>query len=1643
LVVALIVAVIGMLWLLEDVEAEEITLTLDPVSVPVNGTFEAYGVFTFDGSSGIKNENVNITIEKTFPLIYNETFSNGAAGHEGEYSVMLKAPSEPGSWEITATGWFGGLPTPTTQYLDVYVPSPDLMVNESSISFDPTEPLTGDIIDVNATIFNIGERNATCRVRFYEGSPALGNILHTVENMSINATSSNWTVAQWTAKSGYIDIYVVVDHVEPLDSNLTNNQAYEIIFVNDTQAPMITNETSTPPEPISGQKFNISCNATDDWILATKDAVVLKTTFNGTVNSTPMHAVGKSGYWLEIGPFDVGTLSISIAATDFSGNKNYRNYTMTIHSVNLTLRLHQLSVPSGTELNVSGNLTLSGIIPVSGTEVNITIVKSNPISYNITQTLVNGSYRMNLTTPLDAGDYEVVATIDYDGKPYSASAWLEVYLPYPDMAIYQSNISFTPDWPSTGDPIEFNTTVFNHGRVNGTCRVRYFRGPPADGLLLHSHELMAPVNGMNNSIFTWTALSGPMQLFVVVDHVLPSDLNLTNNQANISLFVNDTTLPSITNVVQEPQYPVAGEQVTITCNATDDWGMDKDFPVNLTYEYNGKEDTIVMTQIKGGGYQAVIGPFDETSFQVSLVARDYPGNIQYSNFTLTIYIIELTLELDSYSVPVGNQVTASGELTYSSLIAIEGYEVNITIDKSNPLEYAVSITGMNGAYASTLTAPLDEAFFQVTATVMYGGKHYVAQVDMEAYFPYPDMLVLSSEMSHNPKWPGTGDDMLLNASVHNMGRGSGTCRARFFLGPPAQGIFLHEENITLDIGGSELVTVPWTAMSGPVEVFVVLDHVSPADRNLTNNQASINLFVNDTELPVIWLPEAEPHFNMVGDIINLSCYARDDWGLDKTWPVNITFSQFEGNGSLSMKHVGTEMFSADIGPFSEGLVNISIQAKDLGGNNGYLNFSIWVYDVHISLTIDPLETAVGTEFNALGTVTLSDIVELEGLVVNVSVDKTDTQIAANGTSNENGQYDVLISAPLDAGVFEVQASVIYEGRFFHTEAELETYLITPDIELSSSNISYSPKQPNTGEKVQITFNLSNKGRSGGPCTLKFFDGPPSSGYLFGTMNTTVSAWGMTVISIVFNATSGPHDIYIVADHVLPLDHDLTNNQAYVSFYVNDTISPEFGGLITPEFPTAGERVNVTIDVNDDFGLRKNDPVMLSYIYLGTEYESPMQLSGTARGTMYYLEIGPFNISLVNISIAAYDSTGNAGYTNFSLEVFPSEVLLAASQVPSFEIGGGMWVNGSVQWCEGGKPDDGVLTVEMNGQEWADDIMDGEFSLFMDPAVEPGVHEVKVKVACYHGQLELRNSTYFEVLAYELWPDLFLSVNSITVQWPDNEDDELEVYVLVYNIGEKATTSTVKLYLGMPSEDSLLGTMENSIKPGQWHSFNYSWDPAPGRYTLTAIASSSVLEQEVVNNRAVKELEVPEEEEEDGTGDLKLMIIISYVLIGVCLVLLALMMFRSRPGQTPAGLQEQYIEEDVEEVSASQDIGLDQVHAPIRKTRTGPTGTLKEPSSEVDNEYQRLTQELEIEKEIEEEAETPAPSGIGNAEASRPAPNNTGISKPPPRTSLPPGTMKGVVAAQQSSIPKKGSTKKRVVKRPKVQPGAESKEDGEA
>jgi hypothetical protein len=223
-------------------------------------------------------------------------------------------------------------------YYKQYPVYTDLSISPDDITFSDNIPNIGITTQINTTIQNIGDENASATIEFWDDDPDNGGVFMDSTNIWINITESVIASINWIPQiNGTHNIYVKITNT--LETNLSNNIANKSILVNrEPELGYIPSTYTLSEDSIENQLINLSEYANDD--LDSWDELTFDVTSHS--NSSIVNVSIFDGYFLKIDSLTgsandnwTGTIEIVIEVTDTLGLTNISNqFIVTVTEVN-------------------------------------------------------------------------------------------------------------------------------------------------------------------------------------------------------------------------------------------------------------------------------------------------------------------------------------------------------------------------------------------------------------------------------------------------------------------------------------------------------------------------------------------------------------------------------------------------------------------------------------------------------------------------------------------------------------------------------------------------------------------------------------------------------------------------------------------------------------------------------------------------------------------------------------------------------------------------------------------------------------------------------------------------------------------------------------------------------------------------------------------------------------------------------------------------------------------------------------------------------------------------------------------------------------------------------------------------------------
>ncbi|UCG71055.1 MAG: hypothetical protein JSV09_08685, partial [Thermoplasmata archaeon] len=167
----------------------------------------------------------------------NETLSwTGMTDSNGNYSVLITAPGEIGTYDVNVTVESGLLVHYNETAITVTeISFPDLAISSDDINFISayTPPTVDSEVNITVLVHNSGSADClNVEISFYLEDPISENLIGTHDISQIYAGKTRTAVVKWTAVNGTHDIWIVADPLNTTEESFEdNNRAKKAIFV--------------------------------------------------------------------------------------------------------------------------------------------------------------------------------------------------------------------------------------------------------------------------------------------------------------------------------------------------------------------------------------------------------------------------------------------------------------------------------------------------------------------------------------------------------------------------------------------------------------------------------------------------------------------------------------------------------------------------------------------------------------------------------------------------------------------------------------------------------------------------------------------------------------------------------------------------------------------------------------------------------------------------------------------------------------------------------------------------------------------------------------------------------------------------------------------------------------------------------------------------------------------------------------------------------------------------------------------------------------------------------------------------------------------------------------------------------------------
>jgi hypothetical protein len=427
---------------------------------------------------------------------------------------------------------------------------------------------------------------------------------------------------------------------------------------------------------------------------------------------------------------------------------------------------------------------------------------------------------------------------------------------------------------------------------------------------------------------------------------------------------------------------------------------------------------------------------------------------------------------------------------------------------------------------------------------------------------------------HVPKYPLAGDDVTVYATVTDSDGIDvvelGHCDEFQCFG-----------NIPMTPLGDDVysATIPWNNEWGNGTVIGYDFWVTDNGMNYTHTEYFYYFIVSNISLSTEMVDSVN-----LGETVTLNgtAYYNDDQNATVETS-NVTIKITEPDSDIEYLYTSTDIhgnFSIELSFYipGENQINITLSNRTL---TAYDERSIMVIAItYLSTNVQMTTCYPNQEIWINGTA----LYNTNDPVVNSHIEVSINEHIYTTKTDFSGNYSVLITAPQDVGVYDIDIMVVNGSLVGHSETSISvTEEPLPDLMVTSEDISIISQNdvPLKDENVSITVIVRNLGSAiGYDITVDFYDGEPSPGNLIGTdIITHISIEGTGTVSIIWNPSNGTHDIWVLVDPLNTIEESFEdNNQASKAIFVdNDFDGDDIGDQADLDDDNDGYP-----DVNDAF-----------------------------------------------------------------------------------------------------------------------------------------------------------------------------------------------------------------------------------------------------------------------------------------------------------------------------------------------------------------------------------------------------------------------------------------------------------------------------
>lgn len=771
-------------------------------------------------------------------------------------------------WNVTCWDDLGNNATSDTWNFTIN--QPDLLINSGNISFSNTNPDENQTITINATIYNIGGRDASnVIVDFWDGLPETGTYLGN-DTINVNGNASAIAQLDWNITLGYHTIWIVIDpdnlitELEENNNNASKNISILRAYFNSPPNMTITNDT-TPQINFTMQDFT---GGTIDYTIYV----------DGVPNGQSGSSTDNTSVAIDLNALAEGRHTIIVMATDaLSRQKNSTGLVIIIDS---QAPVVHFETQNNTWYNHSSPEVFFNITDSIDDNINYSIFINS--AFQNSSNATNGTSVSQVLGGLSDGRYNITVQATDDANQsanYSIIIYVDTTKPSINLTYPEESANFTTS------SLVLNFTATDNLASSLTCNLTL------DGIINRSNfevqnasQSSTNISGLGEGTHYWnvtcwdnanntnTSETRSFNIYnaPLVVLVAPANNNLSNNQTQVFYFnVSDETgIENCTLILDGLEYTTKNNS-DITNNATNSFTIGG---LNGTYSWAVKcfDNTSFHASNTTSAWNITIDPdppepvittanqswFNTSAPLIDFIITDHiddPINYTFyvngapnatgaaSNGTPSSDSLESLIPDGTYTIfmkatdDAGNTAnstsivifvdTAKPDINLSApapgeFFNITDVQFNFTATDSMASYLMCNLTISNGMYEHNINAT-NNTLQNITKSGFTAGNYYwnVSCIDLAGNrntsetrnftIRSPDLLINSGNISFNETNPEEGNNITVYANVYNLGGiPASNITVQFWKGDPDSGGMQVNGNLTISLlSGGENFTV--------------------------------------------------------------------------------------------------------------------------------------------------------------------------------------------------------------------------------------------------------------------------------------------------------------------------------------------------------------------------------------------------------------------------------------------------------------------------------------------------------------------------------------------------------------------------------------------------------------------------------------------------------------------------------------------------------------------------------------------------------------------------------------------------------------------------------------------------------------------